>query len=337
MNKTYIIAEVGPNHQGSVHLAKKYIRKLASTGVNAVKFQIGVAKEHYSLDSIKPNYQKKNLNNNLHIIDQAKKRLLKHKDHLILAKECKKYKVDYISSAFDLKSLKFLNRNIKFPYFKIPSAEIIAIDCLDYIAKSQKPIILSTGMASKNDIKFAIKKLNKYKKKKIIILHCVSSYPTELKNLNLDYMLELKKLFKYPVGLSDHTIGELASLAAVSNGACVIEKHVTFSRSLSGPDHKASITVNDFKKMVQKIRKIEEMKGKKSKIISRDEQNNSRALRKSCVASKNLKLGTKIKLSDVKFKRPGFGIAPRDIKKILNKKVIKEIQKDRLIKVSHLK
>ncbi len=333
----YIIAEVGPNHQGSLTKAKKYVSKLASIGVDAVKFQIGQAEEHYSLDSIKPKYQKKNIKNDLHIIQQAKKRLLNFKDHLVLADECKKFKVDYICSAFDLKSLKFLTKNINFPYYKIPSAEIVAMDCLKYIAKKNKPIILSTGMASKKEIKFALKILNKFKRKKIVILHCVSSYPTNLKNLNLDFMLELKKLFKYPVGLSDHTIGELASIAAAANGASIIEKHVTFDRSLSGPDHKASMKISDFKILIQKIRTVEEMKGRRKKIITKDEKSNSKALRKSCVAGKNLKIGDQIKLENLNFKRPGFGISPVDVKKILNKKVKKEIKKDRLIKISNLK
>ena len=336
-NKVYIIAEVGPNHQGSLIKAKKYISKLASIGVDAVKFQIGEAEEHYSLDSIKPEYQKKNIKNNLHVIKQAKKRLLKFKDHLVLANECKKFKVDYICSAFDLKSLKFLTKNINFPCYKIPSAEIVAMDCLNYIAKKNKPIILSTGMATKKEIEFAIKILNKFKRKKISILHCVSSYPTHQKNLNLDFMLELKKLFKYPIGLSDHTIGELASIAAAANGASIIEKHVTFDRTLSGPDHKASMTINDFKILIQKIRIVEEMKGKRKKIITKEEKNNLKALRKSCVAGKNLKIGEQIKLKNLNFKRPGFGISPVEVRKILNKKVKKEIKKDRLIKISNLR
>ena len=161
MKKVYIIAEVGPNHQGSVDIAIKYVKKVSKIGADAIKFQIGIAEEHYSLDSFKPEYQKKNVKNNLSIIQQAKKRLLSYKDHIKLYRACKKYKIDYICSAFDLRSLKFITKNFKFPFYKIPSGELLSIDSLNFISKRKKPIILSTGMANINEIQQAIKILNK--------------------------------------------------------------------------------------------------------------------------------------------------------------------------------
>ena len=174
IKKTYIIAEVGPNHQGSLKLAFKYVKKLSKIGVDAIKFQIGIAEEHYSKDSFKPNYHKKNFKNNKEIISQAKKRLLQLNDHIKIYKECKKYKIDYICSAFDLVSLKFLYKYTKFPYFKIPSGEILSLDTLSFIKSKKIPIILSTGMASIKEINRNINFLN-YKKKNITLLHCVSS------------------------------------------------------------------------------------------------------------------------------------------------------------------
>ena len=138
MKKIYIIAEVGPNHQGSLKLACKYIKRLSKIGVDAVKFQIGIAKEHYSSNSYKPNYQKKSKYKKLNIIEEANARLLKLQDHIKLYKECKKHNVDYICSAFDLKSIKFLYKNTKFPFIKIPSGEIQSVDIIKFISKKRQ-------------------------------------------------------------------------------------------------------------------------------------------------------------------------------------------------------
>lgn len=336
MKKVYIIAEVGPNHQGSLSMAMRYVKKISKIGVDAIKFQIGLAEEHYSLDSFKPDYHKKNIKNKLSIINQAKKRLLSFEEHLKLYKVCKKYKIDYISSAFDLKSLKFITKNFKFPYFKIASGEMLSIDAIQFISKKKIPIILSTGMAKIEEIRKTIDLLNSRFKKNITLLHCVSSYPTRLEDLNLNFMHKLEKLFKCPVGLSDHTEGEIASLTAVALGAKIIEKHVTLDKSLSGPDHKSSMTIEEFEKLVKKIRSVERVLGKDRKIISKNEFRVSRALRKSCVASRDLSKGEIIKLDDIVFKRPGTGINPLLFKKLIGKKIKYSIKKDRLIPKSFI-
>ena len=332
MKRVYIIAEVGPNHQGSLDLAVKYVKKISKLGVDAIKFQIGVAEEHYSLDSFKPQYQKKNIKNNLSIIKQAKKRLLSYSDHTKLYKVCKKYKIDYICSAFDLKSLEFISKNFAFPYYKIPSGELLSIDALKYISTKKKPIILSTGMANLSEIDQAIKILNTKSKKDIYLLHCVSSYPTKLENLNLKFMKKLNETFNYPVGLSDHTEGEIAAITAVSLGAKIIEKHITFNNNMSGPDHKASMSINNFAKLVSKIREVEKALGKDKKIISKNELQVSKALRKSCVSKRNIKKGEILKKSDIVFKRPGVGISPMLFKKIVGKKIKRDIKRDKLFK-----
>ena len=330
MNKVYIIAEVGPNHQGSIGMAIKYVKRISKIGVDAIKFQIGVAEEHYSLDSFKPEYQKRNIKNNLSIIHQAKKRLLSYKDHIKLYKVCQKQKIDYICSAFDLKSLKFITKNFKFPFYKIPSGELLSIDALNFISKRKTPIILSTGMANLSEIKQAIKILNKGSRKNITLLHCVSSYPTKLENLNLNFMKKLRNFFKYPIGLSDHTEGEIAAITAVGLGAKIIEKHITFSKKLSGPDHKASMTIKEFEKLVKKIRIVEKVLGKEEKIITRNELQVSKALRKSCVSNRDIKKGEIIKKSDIVFKRPGIGLSPIFYKKLIGKKMKRNIKQNKL-------
>ncbi len=330
----YIIAEVGPNHQGSLSIALKYIKKLSNIGVNAVKFQIGIAEEHYSKDSFKPVYQKKNTNKKLTIIDEARRRLLKQSDHIKLFKECKKRGVDYICSAFDLPSIKFLYKNTKFPYFKIPSGEIQSVDTLNFISKKKRPVILSTGMAKVKEIGRAIRVLNK---KNITLLHCVSDYPTKIEDVNLKYMVKLKKIFKLPVGLSDHTSGILAPVIATSLGAKIIEKHVTLNKKLKGPDHKTSLTISDFKKMVTLIRETEKILGGTRKILSQGEISNSRAVRKSCVSKINIEKGQKILEKHIVFKRPGYGLSPFKVSMLLNKKAKKFIEKNRVLKLEDFK
>jgi len=335
-NKTYIIAEVGPNHQGSLKIAQKYIRKLAKIGVNAVKFQIGIATEIYSDNSFKPKYQKSKKNKSTNIIDLAKKRLLKLSDYKVLYETCKKNKVDFICSAFDLKSLKYLHKNTNFPYFKIASGEIHAKDTLEYIALKKKPIILSTGMSSIFDIKKSLKHLNKFHSQKIILLHCVSSYPTKTKDLNLNFIKVLKKKFGYKVGLSDHSLDSLPSLIAVSMGATIIEKHVTLNKNWDGPDHKASLDVDEFKYLVKMIRKTEIILGKPKKVITTDEKLNSLAVRKSCVTNINLKKGDIVLKKNISFKRPGTGLNPLDIDQIINKKIKIDLKKNSIIKKTYL-
>ena len=176
-----------------------------------------------------------------------------------------------------------------------------------------------------------------YKKKNITLLHCVSSYPTKLKDLNLNFINILKKKFKLPVGISDHSQGYLAPVVAKSLGVTIIEKHVTLSRKLVGPDHKASLTIGEFKKMINLVRSTEKILGQNKKIISIDEKSNSRAVRKSCVSALDISKGEKITKKHIHFKRPGTGINPFDYKKFLNKRSKKFIERDRILKLIDFK
>lgn len=340
MKKIYIIAEVGPNHLGSLKLAKEYIRILSRTGVDAVKFQIGDPYEHYSKDAFFPKYQiSKNIKQKYkyNIFEIVKKRLLSFNDHLELKKECKKYKIDYLCSAFDTKSLKFLLKKFKLNYIKVPSGELLTIDYLKVLSYCKSPIILSTGMATEDEISFSIKRINENFRKKIILLHCVSSYPADIKNLNLNYMIKLSSKFGYPIGFSDHTSSFLPSIVAASLGARIIEKHVTLNNFLTGPDHRASLNIDQVISFVKNIRDVDKIKGKFKKILSLNEKEVKKSLRKSCVTNKFIKKGQILKSKDIVFKRPGTGISPMDLEKILNKSVTQNILKDRLIHLKYLK
>jgi N,N'-diacetyllegionaminate synthase len=317
-NKVFIIAEVGPNHNGSVKKAIQLVKKLSNTGVDCVKFQLGNPYKVYSKNAFMANYQKKN-DKSKSIFEMAKKYQLKHKDHKKIANLCKKKGLIYACTAFDLESLKYLDKTIKVPFFKIASGEFFSSDMIDYIKEKKKPIFISTGMANFNDIQILLRKLKKIKKN-ITLLHCVSSYPAKKDNLNLNVIDNLKSKFKLNIGYSDHSLGDEACLAAVAKGAKVIEKHVTTSRNLSGPDHKTSSTINELKLLVKKIRDLEIILGNNNKRFSKEEKHIHKVARKSVVSKKKIPKGNTIKMDDLCFKRPGTGFSPFEVKKILGKK-----------------
>lgn len=328
MKKIKIIAEIGPNHNGSIKNAKKLIKKLAKIEIDFIKFQFSNPNEVYSKDSFKANYQKKN-DGKRSIINMSKNHQLSLNEHIELNKFCNKLNKKYACSAFDLESLKKLNSNISLPFIKIPSGEICSIDMLEYISKLKKKILLSTGMAELSLIKKVLKIL---KNKDLVLMHCVSSYPTNEENINLNFMKTLNKKFKFKLGFSDHTKGHLAAIGAVSLGAEYIEKHVTLSNSLKGPDHKTSMNFLDFKNYVNQIRKFEKILGKNLKKINPDELNVKKVSRKSIIINKDLKKGEKIKLKDITFKRPGTGFNPLYYKSIINKKLKKKVFKNKLLR-----
>jgi len=333
--KIKIIAEIGPNHNGSIKTALKLLDHLAKIGVKIVKFQLADPYKVYSNQSFKASYQKKNTKRGS-IIEMSKKIQLKRNDHLLLNKVCKKLNIIYSCSAFDLDSLKFLNEKIDIPFFKIPSGEILSIDMLNYISLQNKPIFLSTGMATLSEIDFALNILNKINKKEITLMHCISSYPASPKNANMNFIETLKKKYKLNIGFSDHTLGHECALIAVSKGANIIEKHVTLNKNSIGPDHKISLNVNQFKNFIKKIYNTQNSLGSKDRYFSKKELEIKNVARKSIVANKDLLKGYKIKLADITFKRPGIGISPDKINLLVNKKLNKNVRKNNLILISDI-
>jgi N,N'-diacetyllegionaminate synthase len=330
MKKTYIIAEVGPNHQGSFLTALEMVRRLSAIGVDAVKFQLNFPENSYSDDSFKPRYQIENDATPTQI-EMSKKLQLSISEHKELSNFCKVNKVDYLCSAFEMKGLEFLTTELEMPYYKIPSGEILTLDILEYIGKHDKPILLSTGMASYDEIQESLAILNKGGVKDITVLHCISNYPTPPADVNLSVMLQIKEKFRVPVGFSDHTVGNEASIAAVALGAVVIEKHVTFDRFAEGPDHKASSTIEEFEELVKSIRKVDQMMGSTEKSFSEDELEIRKSVRKSIVSTKNLPVGHVIAREDLCFKRPGFGIKPTELQRLIGKRLILPVDINRVI------
>lgn len=334
--ETYIIAEVGPNHNGQLELAKELVNKLATIGVDAIKFQLSDPTKSMSKDAFKANYQKHN-DNAEDVLEASKKRQLSRAEHAQLAEMCKTLGVDYLCTAFDIDSLTFLDEELNIPRFKIGSGEIFALDCLEYMANSKKPIILSTGMASYDEISQSYTFLKDAGAKDITILHCVSNYPAPIEDINLSCMHVLREMFQCNIGFSDHTLGNDAPLAAVALGASVIEKHVTLDKSLPGPDHKASSTVDEFELLVKSIRTVEKAIGMPIKQFSKDELEIKNVARKSLVSKRAIKKGEALTASDVCFKRPGTGINPLDLDKVIGKEALQDIEEDRLLSVDYFK
>ena len=331
-SKTYIIAEVGTNHNGSLKTALKYVDELSTTGVDAIKFQIGDFNEVYSNKLFAPNYQKNLLRKNNNYTNVVKARLLSYSDHKKIFKRCQKKNVDYLCSAFDLQSLKYITKNMDLKFYKIPSSEIYSIDLLKFMSKKNKKIILSTGMSNIKDIGSCIKILNENFKKNITVLHCVSDYPVNLNKINMNFMPTLKKIFKYDIGYSDHSNQILPCIVAVAMGAKIIEKHVTFDTKSHGADHKASISVKDFKEMVKQIRETEKILGLDVKSMTSNEKSNLKSARKCIFINNDINKYHILKYTDLSFKKPGIGINPIEYKKILNKRVNKKITKNSILR-----
>ena len=254
--------------------------------------------------------------------------------HKACFKKCKKKKIIFISSAFDLESLNYLKK-FKLRYFKVPSGEITNIPYLEVLGKFRKKIILSTGMSNIREIRQAIKTLtiNGTKKNNITLMQCTSAYPAPYDEINLNTIATLRNIFKLNIGFSDHSLGVQASIAAVALGAKVIEKHITLSKKLKGPDHKVSLDPKEFRFMVQSIRIVEKVLGNKIKKITKSEKKNIYIVRKSIVASTKIKKNEKFSNSNITCKRPGTGISPFFFKKLIGKKSMKNFNKNDLIRI----
>ena len=331
--KVFIIAEAGINHNGSINLAKKLINVASKAGADAVKFQTFKTENVLIKNAKKANYQKNDNEKNQSQFELIKKLELSANTHKKLINYCKKKKILFLSSPFDLDSIDLLN-NLGLKTIKVPSGEITNLPFLEKLGKLNKKIILSTGMANMNEIKDALNVLIKAgtPKKKITVMHANTEYPTPIKDVNLRAMITIGKTFNVNFGYSDHTLGIEASVAAVALGAKCIEKHFTLNSNMDGPDHKASLEPNELKEMIKAIRNTESALGSSIKKPSKSETPNIKIVRKSIVASKDIKKGEIFTEQNLTTKRPGNGLSPFKIKRILGKKSKKNYKKDQQIK-----
>ena len=324
----FIIAEAGVNHNGDINLAKKLIGAAKDAKADAVKFQTFKAENVVIKNAEKAEYQKTVKEESQY--GMLKKLELTEEDFEELAEYAKDKGIVFLSSPFDKESVDLLEE-LDVPAFKIGSGEITNFPLLRYIAKKGKPIILSTGMATLGEVEEALNVIGDEGVEDVILLHCVSNYPARIKDVNLRAIETLKQAFKLPIGFSDHTLGITASIAAVAFGACVIEKHFTLDRNLPGPDHKASLEPDELKEMVQTIRDVEKALGTGMKRPAKDEEEIKKVARRSIVAKVDIPEGAIITEDMLDVKRPGTGVEPRYMKKIVGARAKVDIKRDDLI------
>lgn len=332
MSRVYVIAEAGVNHNGDLQLAKRMIVEAKEAGADAVKFQTFVAENLVSSLAPKAEYQKQNTDTSESQLEMLQKLELSFEQFRILSSYAKEVGIDFLSTPFDNDSIDFL-AGLKMPLWKIPSGEITNKPYLKKIAATGKPVILSTGMCTMEEIEAALCIFEKYEKENITLLHCNTEYPTPFTDVNLRAMKTMEKVFKVKVGYSDHTRGIEIPIAAVALGACVIEKHFTLDRTLPGPDHKASLEPAELGAMVRAIRNVELALGSDRKMPSGSEEKNRIVARKSIVAKHDIKKGETLTEDNLTTKRPGNGISPMLWDEVIGLPAIRDFKTDEQIEI----
>lgn len=353
--KTYIIAEAGVNHNGSFEMAKQLVDVAKKAGADAIKFQTFKAKNLVTKKARQAEYQIENLGEASSQFAMLKKLELSFEEFTALQQYCMKKDIEFLSTPFDFESVDFLFDNLNIQLAKIPSGELTNAPFIYYIGTKRKPIILSTGMATIEDIHEALsfiayglaekKEMNKEQidafyqtieaksilGKYVTILHCTTEYPAPLNTINLKAMNTLQEIFQVKVGFSDHSKGIAVPIAAVAKGATVIEKHFTLDKTLDGPDHAASLEPSELKLMIQQIRQVEQALGDGVKRPSAIELKNRTAARKSLVAAKDIQAGEELTVDNITIKRPGSGISPSNYWSYVGQVARRSYKKDELL------
>lgn len=353
-NKTIVIAEAGVNHNGSMELAKKLIDVASEAGADFVKFQSFKADRLVTKNAKKAQYQKDNMkqaSDDDKQYQMLKKLELSDDDHDVLIEYCQSKDVEFLSTPFDEESADFLEEKVSF--FKIPSGELTNQPFLKHIALKRIPIVLSTGMGTIDEVAIAVSLVRETwnasggepseivlssgkKLPALTVLHCTTSYPTPLEEVNLLAIETIKSKLNIPVGYSDHTLSVEVPSLAVCLGATVIEKHFTLDRNMGGPDHAASLVPEELVQMVSKIREAELILGTGIKSPSKSEKGNIDIARKSIFFSRSLEAGKVLQRDDFSIKRPGDGLAPKYLGVIIGKKLKVSVEAEDYVKLDDL-
>lgn len=326
---TFIIAEVGSNHNRDLNQAKKLIEIAAEVEADAVKFQTYSAETMYSKKTFTPDYLEGKMEQRS-VWQLIKDIELPREWQGELADYTRSHDLIFLSTPFDYQAIKELEE-LNVLAYKIASFEIVDLPFLKEIAKNKKPIILSTGMASLGEIEEAINAIRDIGDNEIALLHCAINYPPPIEDLNLRAIKTLSKAFRVPVGFSDHTMSTYLPSVCVALGARIIEKHYTVSRSLKGPDHKFALEPDELKLMIKNIRETEIALGSPEKKLAESEKNLYKLARRSIIAAKKIPKGKVIEKSDLIIKRPGYGIPPKFIDIIIGREARKDIDEDDII------
>lgn len=332
MKKVLIIAEAGVNHNGDIRLAYEMIDRAAESGADIIKFQTAKPELVISRFAPKAEYQIQTTGDAESQLEMCKRIHLKFEDYIPLKKYCEEQGIEFLSTPFDLESIEFLEK-LGMRLWKIPSGEITNLPYLIRIAKTGKPVILSTGMCNMEEVKQAVELLKKHGSGEITLLHCTTEYPAPYEDVNLRAMVTMRQIMNLPVGYSDHTTGLVIPVAAAAMGAVVIEKHFTLDKKMEGPDHKASLEPDELSQMVEQIRIVEAAMGDGRKVPSKSEQRNIAIARKSIVAARTIKKGELLTEETITTKRPGNGISPMHWNDVTGTRAIRDFAEDELIEI----
>ena len=337
--KPYIIAEIGANHNGDMELAKKMIISAKNSGADCAKFQSWTAESIIAKEEYERNQSYSDGDGGKKHFGSLKEMVTKYqltdKDHKELKEFCDYHEIDFCSTPFSEKEADLLN-SLDIPFFKVASMDINNERLLRHVAKFKKPIIISTGMSTMGEIDWAVKTIEDEGNFEIIILHCISIYPPQFKDINLNNILMLQQTFKYPIGFSDHSIGSAIPIASVALGACLIEKHFTLDKNMPGWDHKISADPKELLEICKESKAIQKSMGVFQRIVSKNEEGKKLKFRRSIVTNRDLKKGETISKEDITHKRPGTGISPNNEEFIIGRTLNKNLPYDTLIKPSDL-
>lgn len=320
-----IVAEAGVNHNGRVELARRLVESAAAAGADAIKFQTFRAERLAVTQAAKAAYQLRTTGSSESQLEMLRRLELPPEAYPDLIAQCREKGILCMSSPFDEESADFLD-TLDMPLFKIPSGELTNLRFLAHVARKGKPLIISTGMSTLDEVEAAFNTVVWEGNRQIILLHCVSGYPVDPKDANLRAMQTLAEAFGVPVGYSDHTLGIAVPLAAVALGACVIEKHLTLDRALPGPDHQASAEPDELASLVQGIRSVEKAMGHGRKEPAPSEAAVAQVARKSLVAAKDIPTGTKITADLLVLRRPGTGLPPGMLASVVGRTARRDIK-----------
>ena len=335
-NPCFIIAEAGVNHNGDMKLAHKLIDAAAEAGADAVKFQSFVTEDLVTPEAQKAKYQVETTGQNGGQFAMLKKLELSKDQQKELKIHCDEAGILYLCTPYEERSADLLEK-ISVAAYKIASTDTTNIPFLRYLARKDIPVLLSTGMSSLGEVEEAVNELKLHGLNgKIIILQCTSEYPAPVNEINLRAMKTMELAFGCPIGFSDHTPGIGASPWAVAAGACVVEKHFTLDRNMTGPDHPASIEPNELAELVRTIRNVEAALGDGIKRPMPSELPNKTRMQKSLVATRSIAAGETILEIDLTSKRPGNGLPPKWFDKVVGRKVARQIQKEETLELNSI-
>jgi N-acetylneuraminate synthase len=324
----YIVAELNTSHFGDIEKAKEMIEAAKKAGCDCVKFQSWSEESLYSETYYARNPMARRF---------IKRFSFSAEELFLLSEFCKDLEIDFSSTPYSNEEVDFLVDKCKVPFLKVASMDLVNLDLLTHMSSKQTPIVLSTGMGSIEEIEKAVETIIESGNNRICILHCVSLYPTQTQEMNLQNILGLREIFgDFPIGFSDHSEGSALAIAATALGAALIEKHFTLDKTKIGMDNQMAMETNELAQMIQGCRDVFLSLGDKERKVSESEINQRKIMRRSLVSSRDLAVGHTIQRDDIIFKRPGDGIQISDIDSVVGKTVIKNISSNCIIEQSDI-